>query len=132
MRTALVVTFAVILFSGCKSSDSCSGACETTDAKYGIGDRTILAVDQRAFAAYDGLDYTLVRIEYGSESVYCGFTVGGEEYPVYADFQTDEDVLFDADEDLTGLDLPIFDDEDFDTWLWETDVDDDILIACFD
>jgi hypothetical protein len=64
--------------------------------------------------------------------VYCGFIVGGEEYPVYADFQVDEDVLFDEDEDLSGLDLPIFDDEDFDAWLWETDASDDILIACFD
>jgi hypothetical protein len=131
MRTALLVMFAVILFAGCERSDSCSGACETTDAKYGIGDRAIIAVDQRGFA-YDGFDYTLVRIEYGAESVYCGFIVGGEEYPVYADFQVDEDVLFDEDEDLSGLDLPIFDDEDFDAWLWETDVDDDILIECFD
>ena len=144
MRHALLVTFAVILFAGCKDSDSCDGACKTTDAKYGIGERTVHASDEHTFADVDGTGYTLVRIEFGdteecdsfdencSFSVYCGFVVGGEEYPVYGDFVSDEDVLFDDDYDLTGLDLPILDDEDFDNWLWETDADDDVLIECFD
>ena len=145
MRHALLATFAVILFAaGCKDSDSCDGACKTTDAKYGMNDRSVHAVDQHTFAGFDGLDYTLVRVEYGnvetcdafdencSFSVYCGFIVSGEEYPVYGDFVTDEDVLFDEDYDLTGLDLAIFDDDEFDDWLYDTDVEDDILIECFD
>jgi hypothetical protein len=144
MRIALLVTFAVILFAGCKSDDACDGACAKPDAKYGIADRTVHSVRERTFDGFDGERYTLVRVEFGETavcdvfdenctySVYCGFVVGGEEYPVYGDFVTDADVLFDEDADLTGLDLPIFDDEDFDTWLWDTDVDDDILIACFD
>jgi hypothetical protein len=144
MRHALLALFATIVFVGCKDSDSCDGACETTDAKYGISQRTVHSVDQQTFDAYDGLGYTLVRVEYGdveecdafdedcSFSVYCGFIVEGEEYPVYGDFVTDEDVLFDEVGGLTGYDLPIFDDEDFDEWLWETDSEDDILVECFD
>ena len=144
MRHALLALIATILFVGCKDSESCDGACETTDAKYGISQRTIHTVDERTFDAYDGLDYTLVRVEFGeteecdafdeycSFSVYCGFIVAGEEYPVYGDFVTDEDVLFDEVYDLTGYDLAIFDDEDFDEWLWETDSEDDVLIECFD
>jgi hypothetical protein len=144
MRHAILALFAMIVFVGCKDSASCDGACKTTDAKYGITGRTVHAVDQEQFSAFDGKTYTLVRVEYGdteecdafdeacSYSVYCGFIVDGEEYPVYGDFVTDEDVLFDEDEGLTGYDLPIFDDEAFDEWLWETDSEDDILIECFD
>ena len=131
MRHALLAVIATILFVGCKDEGSCDGACETTDDKYGISQRTIHAVDQRTWN-YDGLDYTLLRVEFGSDSLYCGFIVDGEEYPVYGDFVTDEDVLFDEVYDLTGYDLEIFDDEDFDEWLWETDSEDDILIECFD
>lgn len=145
MRFALLALFATILFIGCSSDESCDGACKTTDAKYGITERTVRAVDKTTFVdASDGEKYTLVRVEYGeveecdafdencSYSVYCGFVVDGEEYPLYGYFVTDEDALFDEDADLTGYDLPIFDDEDFDEWLWETDADDDILIQCFD
>lgn len=131
MRHALLV---LLLAAGCSKSDAtCDGACKTANTKYSITD--IHAVDQKAFTAFDGNTYTLVRVEFGGDedenSVYCGFTVGSDEYPVYADFVTDEDVLFD-EYDLSGLDLPIFDDEDFDSWLWETDVEDEVLIACFE
>lgn len=143
MRHGLLALFATILFVACNSDESCDGACKTTDAKYGITQRTIRAVDQATFDAA-GAKYTLVRVEYGDVeecdafdedcgySVYCGFVVGGEEYPVYGYFVTDADVLFDEDDDLTGHDLPIFDDEDFDEWLWDTDSEDDILIECFE
>jgi hypothetical protein len=130
MRLALL---ALILLAACSKDDSsCDGACGTAGSKYSISN--IHAVDQKSFPAFDGNTYTLVRVEFGGDeeeaSVYCGFVVGGEEYPVYADFVTDEDVLFD-EYDLTGLDLPIFDDDAFDEWYWETDSDDDILIECF-
>lgn len=143
MRHALIALIGLILFVGCEAGEPCDGACETTDAKYGIAGRTIHAVDQKTWDAFDGRSYTLVRVEFGDTeecdafdedcgySVYCGFVVGGQEYPVYGDFVADEDVLFDDDE-LTGLDLPIFDDEDFDDWLWETDASDDLLVECFD
>ena len=144
MRHALLALIGTILFVGCSKDDaSCDGVCKTTDTKYGITERTIHAVDQEAFTAFDGNTYTLLRVEYGDTeecdafdencgySVYCGFIVNNEEYPVYADFVADEDVLFDED-DLPGLDLPIFDDEDFDEWLWDTDSEDDILIECFE
>ncbi len=132
MRHALL---ALILLAGCsKDSPSCDGACKTADTKYSISD--IHAVDQKSFAAFDGNTYTLVRVEFGGDeeeySVYCGFTVGNDEYPVFADFVTDEDALFDEDADLTGLDLPIFDDKAFDAWFWDTDSEDDILIECFE
>ncbi len=144
MRHALLALFATILFIGCSDEGSCDGACATTDAKYGIAERTIHAVDQRTFDADDGIKYTLLRVEFGdtkdcdafdeycSYSVYCGFVVDAEEFPVYGDFVTDEDVLFDEDDDLTGYDLAVFDDDAFDEWLWETDSEEDILIECFD
>lgn len=146
MRFALLALFATILFVGCGSEEeSCDGACKTTDAKYGITQRTIHAVDKATFTdGDDGKKYALVRVEYGdveecdafdedcSYSVYCGFVVDGEDHPLYGYFVADEDVLFDDADDLTGHDLPIFDDEDFDAWLWETDPEDDILIECFD
>ena len=143
MRHVLLALIPVLLLAvGC-DGDKCDGACATTDAKYGISDRKIHAVDQKTFEAFDE-SYTLVRVEFGNVqecdefdencyySLYCGFIVGGEEYPVYGDFVTDEDVLFDEDYDLTGLDLEIFDDDDFDDWLWDTDSEDDVLIECFE
>jgi hypothetical protein len=131
MRHALL---AIIVLAACNKSDNaCDGACKTADTKYAIADKH--TVDQESWTAFDGNTYTLLRVEYGGDvdeySVYCGFIVGGEEYPVYGDFVTDEDVLFDETFDLTGLDLPIFEDDAFDAWLWDTDVEDDILIDCF-
>lgn len=124
MRIVSLAVLALGLLAACKDDEASTGA------SYGIAD-SIIAVDRRTFTAFDGNAYTLARVEYGANSVYCSFTVGGEEYPIYADFQTDEDVLFDEDEDLTGWDLAIFDDEDFDAWMWDTDADDDVLIECF-
>jgi hypothetical protein len=144
MRHVLLALIPLLLLAvGCSDDDSCDGACVVAGAKYNISDRTVHDVDQRTFDAF-GEKYTLVRVEFGDTqecddfdencyySLYCGFIVGGEEYPVYGDFVSDEDVLFDEDADLTGLDLPIFDDDDFDDWLWETDSEDDPLIECFE
>ena len=144
MRHVLLGLIPLLLLAvGCDDGESCDGACATTASKYGIANGTIRDVQQRTFEAFDD-NYTLVRIEFGNVqecdefdencyySLYCGFIVGGEEYPVHGDFVSDEDVLFDEDYDLTGLDLEIFEDDDFDSWLWDTDSEDDVLIECFE
>ena len=142
MRHALLAVFAVIVFVGCSDDETCDDACKTIETQYALNQRTIHAVDQKAFES-EGATYTLLRIEYGdteecdvfdedcSYSTYCGFVVGGKDYPLDFYFVTDEDALFDEDTELTGYDLPIFDDEDFDEWLWETDSEDEVLIECF-
>ena len=143
MRHALLALFAIIVFVGCSDDEkSCDGACKTVESQYALTERTIHAVDEKSFES-EGVTYTLLRVEYGdteecdnfdedcSYSTYCGFVVKNEDYPLDFYFVTDEDALFDEDIELTGYDLPIFDDEDFDEWLWETDSDDEPLIECF-
>jgi hypothetical protein len=143
MRHCLFALFALALVA-CSDDDkaSCDGACKTTESKYALNERTIHAVDEKSWDA-DGVKYTLLRVEYGDTeecdafdedcgySYYCGFVVDGADYPVDFYFVTDDDALFDEDEEPTGYDLPIFDDDAFDEWLWETDDEDDILIECF-
>ncbi len=74
-------------------------------------------------------------------STYCGFVVENQDYPLEVDWVTDADQLFDPaqyceDGDLEGCELPgqllpILDDADFETWMYETDPDEDVLVDCF-
>jgi len=118
---------ALIVFVGCNDDDA--DVPSAVETKYAID--AIHAVDEKDFRSED-TTYTLLRIEYGEGSWYCAFVVDGEDYPLDFEFATDEDALFDEDIELTGHDLAIFDDEEFDEWLWETDSDDEILVTCFD
>ncbi len=151
MRHAILALIPLLLLVACHDDDSCKGTCKTTATKYDLDSRTLHAADQETFVDDDGTEYTLVRFEYGDTeecdawgdcrySTYCAFVVAGQEYPVLADWVTDADALFDLDPycaddldcELPGNDLAIFDNDDFDDWLWDTDVEDDILVDCFE
>lgn len=63
---------------------------------------------------------------------------GGQDYPLDANFVSDEDALFDLDEyctagtcDMPAYDLAVFDDATFDEWLDATDPEVDVLASCF-
>jgi hypothetical protein len=98
--------------------------------------------------------YTLARVEYGDTpecdpldeescwySTYCGFVVDAVDYPLEVYWVTDADALFDPAEfcedgelegcELPGQTLPVLDDEAFETWMYETDPDEEILVDCF-
>jgi len=149
----LFTLFALLLIACGHDDDvtACEGACQATQTKYGLAARSVHAANQETFVDDDGTQYTLVRVEYGETeecdewgedcgySTYCGFIVNNEEYPVSFNFVSDADALFDESEycddfgcELPGEDLAIYDNEDFDNWLWDTDPEDDILISCFD
>lgn len=138
-----------------KDDDSCTdnASCQVTEQKYGLTERTLRDARTKDFVS-EGITYTLVRVEYGDTpecsywdeddctySWYCGWVVDNQDYPLEVYWITDADVLFDPSiycEDgeiegceLPGQVLPILDDEEFETWMYDTDPDDDILVDCF-
>jgi hypothetical protein len=149
---ALIAPIALVIGCGADAKDtSCGGTCETTQTKYKLDERTVHDFTSKKFVS-EGIAYTLLRVEYGdtpecddeddcSYSTYCGFVVENVDFPLEVEWNTDADVLFDAAQycndgeidgcDLPGWELPIFDDEAFDEWIWDTDPDDDILLDCF-
>lgn len=136
---------------GRSESESCGDSCQKTGEKLGLKDRKVHAYAEKTFTS-DGEDYTLIRVEYGdteecdlfddcSYSTYCGFRVGGDDFPLEVSWVSDEDQLFDPEAycedgdlescELPGARLPIMEDEDFETWVYETDPEDEILVDCF-
>jgi hypothetical protein len=132
---------------------ACAGDEETSSTPQVVEQRTVHDLQNKTFTS-DGVDYTLVRVEYGDTpecdifdenctySTYCGFVVEDQDYPLEVHWVTAEDQLFDpllycdADEDiedceLPGQTLPILEDEDFEDWMYETDPEDDVLVDCF-
>jgi hypothetical protein len=132
-------------------SDACGEICKATEEKLGLKGRTVHAFDEETFRS-DGVDYTLVRVEYGDTqecdrfgacwySTYCGFIVDGKDFPLEVYWVSEADALFDpamycedgelAGCELPGQRLPILDDADFEAWIYETDPDEDRLVECF-
>jgi hypothetical protein len=136
---------------GDSDSDSCGDACKSTQAKFGLDERSVHQYDEKTFVA-GGVSYTLVRVEYGDTeecdlfgdcwySTYCGFLVDGENYPLEVSWVSDEDALFEVSQycedgelegcELPGQTLPILEDEAFEDWVYETDPDEEPLVECF-
>lgn len=136
--------------AACSHDDAPS--CEGCDQISAAG-RTVHDARSKTFTA-DGVDYTLIRVEYGDTpecsewddedcwySTYCAFVVDNEEFPLEANWVSDADALFDPALycedgelegcDLPGSELPILDDEAFEAWMYETDPDDEPLADCF-
>ena len=147
---AALAAVATLGLSACSSTDGDSDD-EATTQKLGLKDRTVHDYKEKVFKA-DGVEYTLVRIEYGdteecdlfgdcSYSTYCGFLVDGKEYPLEVSWVSDADALFDPAEycedgelagcELPGQTLPILDDPDFEDWVYDTDPDENVLADCF-
>lgn len=150
MRLALALSTLLLALTGACAESSAPSA---TESSLGLDGRTIRDHRSKKFEA-DGKVYELVRYEYGeteacddfdldcSYSWYCGFVVDNVDYPLEFLWVTDADRLpavealcRDPDDgltcDLPGRDLAVLDDEDFETWMYETDPDDDILVDCF-
>jgi hypothetical protein len=155
MRIALTTALTAIILTGCSSDDAptCNDTCKTTSQKLNLTEANTTIHDQGAktFTA-EGVDYTLVRVEYGdtqecdifdncSYSTYCGFVVDNQDYPIEVNWVSDADALFDVSQfcpdgdldtcDLPGASLPIMDDPDFEDWVYDTDPDEDKLVDCF-
>lgn len=150
MRAAHAMVLLVLLTAACSDDEPCRGACKVAESKYGLGDRTVHGAREKTFTTADGA-YTVVRIEYGdtqecdevddedcSYSTYCSIVFGGQDFPLDANFVTDEDALFDLDEyctagvcEMPAYELAVFDDDAFDAWLEETEPEDDVLASCF-
>jgi hypothetical protein len=148
----------VLLLSACSAlglddegSESCGDTCKTTQKRLGLSERTVHHAHQKTFESA-GTTYTAVRVEYGdteecdifgdcSYSTYCGFVVDEKDYPLEVHWVSDEDALFDPAEvcedgelegcELPGYSLPIFDDEEFIDWVYDTDPDEEPLADCF-
>lgn len=154
---AQAVSVLALTLAACSTATSteqlaaCGDACEATQKTFGMANRNVHDAVERTFTS-DGEKYTLVRFEYGdteecdlfgncSYSVYCGFVVGGKDFPLEVTWMTDADELFDPaiyceDGELEGCELPgqtlaILEDEAFEEWVYETDPEDDILVDCF-
>lgn len=150
-RLALLAAFTVV--AAC-SDDSEDTPTASTEEAFGLTERTVHDARAKTFPGEDGVEYTLVRVEYGDTpecsvwddedcwySTYCGFVVDNTDYPLEVYWVTEADVLFDPaiyceDGDIEGCELPgqtlpILEDELFEEWMYETDPDDDILVDCF-
>ena len=148
-----VLTLLTLGFAACSGSDS-SDAPKTGTA-YGMSERTVRDARSKDFvAADDGVTYTLIRVEYGDTpecsawddtdcwySTYCGFVVASQDYPLEVNWVTDADALFDPamyceNGDLEGCELPgqtlpILEDDDFNSWMYDTDAAYYNLFDCF-
>jgi hypothetical protein len=143
------LALALLVFAACSDDDPPAVAGDSL----GLEQRTLHDVQSKNFVS-EGVTYTLVRIEYGDTpecdplddedcwySTYCGFVVDQLDYPLEVYWVTDADALFDPalyceDGELEGCELPgqtlpVLEDDDFETWMYETDPEDDILVDCF-
>src|SRR5690348_4338496 len=102
-RSAALALAAAALAAALPACSSTDGDAddEATTQKLGLKDRTVHDYKEKAFKS-DGVEYTLVRIEYGdteecdlsgdcSYSTYCGFLVDGKEYPLEVSWVSDAD-----------------------------------------
>jgi hypothetical protein len=150
-RLAVLIAFVLV---ACKDDEAICSDCSSTEASFGLQERTVHDARSKTFPGEDGLEYTLVRVEYGDTqecsewddedcwySSYCGFVVDNTDYPLEVYWVSDADALFDPavyceDGELEGCELPgqtlpILEDELFEEWMYETDPEDDVLVDCF-
>jgi hypothetical protein len=146
MRTLLI---ALLVFTGCDATikegapTECDNvhACDMTSQKYNLNRFPIQVQASKTFNV-DGTDYTLVFYQYGQDAsaAYASFVVDGGsnfyedyyDYPVDFWFTSWDDALFEPDLyycddfweycDYPGYYLPVFEDEYFIDWVYNTDV----------